>query len=121
MPGLAQATNRLHPAKWFFDPFSLDGANAVARMACRAGIDCRTTIGVILRDMRRAAAFAAAGDKIGGVKDLVTTQGPARSDIVDHVERGGTLSLATSLGQSRINDECVAVLRHQMSHVAELG
>ena len=68
------------------------------------GIDCRTTIGVILRDMRRAAASATAGDKIGGVKVLVATHGAARSDIVlDHIERGGTLSPATGLGQSRIN------------------
>ena len=43
VPGLAQATDSLHPAERFFDPFSLDGANAVARMACGAGIDCRTT------------------------------------------------------------------------------
>jgi hypothetical protein len=77
---------------------------------------------VVLRDMRRAAEFATAGDKIGGVKVLVATHGAATSDIVlDHAERGGTLCRAVGLGQSRIDDERVAVLHRQMPHVAELG
>src|ERR1700685_3112505 len=72
--------------------------------------------------MGRATAVAAASDKIGGVEVLVPTHGAASSDIVlDHVERSGTLSPAAGLGQSRINDKRIAVLRHQMSHVAELG
>ena len=121
VPGLAQAADSLHPAERFFNPFSLDGASAVARMACGAGIDCRTTVGVVLRDMRRAAEFATAGDKIGGVKVLVATYGAATPDIgLDHVERGDTFSAAVGLGQSRINDERIAVLHHQMPHVAEL-
>src|ERR1700691_2736760 len=72
--------------------------------------------------MGRATAVAAASDKIGGGEVLVATHGSAKSDIVlDHVERGSTLSPAAGPGQSRINDERIAVLRHQMSHVAELG
>ena len=56
--------------------------------------------------MRRAAEFATAGDKIGGVKVLVATYGAATPDIfLDHVERGGAFSAAVGLGQSRIDDE----------------
>jgi hypothetical protein len=70
----------------------------------------------------RAAEFATAGDKIGGVKVLVAAYSAATSDIVfDHVERGRTLSRAVGLGQSRVDNERVAVLHHQMPHVAELG
>ena len=91
-------------------------------MACRAAINCRTAIAGVLRDMWRAAEFATAGDKIGGVKVFVAAHGATTSDIVlDHAERGGKLSRAVSLGQSGIDDERVTVLHHQMPHVAELG
>src|SRR5438067_1293695 len=69
--GLAQAADGLHPPERFFDPFALDRADAIAGMPGRAGIDRRAAVGIVLRDMRRAAALAAAGDEVGGVIVLV--------------------------------------------------
>src|SRR5579871_329891 len=122
MTGLAQAADRLHPAEWLFDPLALDGTDAIAGMSRGARVDCGTAIGIVLRDMRGAAALAAASDKVGGVIVLVAAYRAAGLGIIlDHVERGRALGRAVRLGQSRIDDEPVAVLRHQMSHVAELG
>src|SRR5246127_5826360 len=122
MPGLAQTADRLDPPEWFFDPLALDRAETIAEMSGRAPIDRRATVGVVLRDMRRAAALAATGDKVGGVIVLVGAHGAARLGIVlDHVEGGRSLRRTVGLGEARIDDQPVAVLHHQMPHVAELG
>src|ERR1700692_1364892 len=122
MPGFAQPTDGLHPAKGFFDPLALDCADAIAGMAGRARVDRGAAVGIVLRDMRRAAALATTGDKVGGVIVLVTTHRAAGSGIVlDHGERGGALGGAVGLGQPRLDDEPVAVLRQQMPNVAEFG
>src|SRR3984893_838846 len=62
MPGLAQTADSLNPCKGFFDPLALDCADAIAGMAGRARVDRGAAVGIVLRDMRRAAAFTAAGD-----------------------------------------------------------
>src|SRR6202158_772064 len=122
MPGLAQTADGLHPPKGFFDPLALDCADAIAGMAGRARVDRGAAVGVVLRDMRRAAAFTAAGDKVGGVIVLVAAHGAAGPGIVlDHVERRRALRCAVGLGQPCIDDEAIAVLHHQMPHVAEFG
>jgi hypothetical protein len=122
MPGLSQAAGRLDPAEGLFDPLSLDHADGIARMAGRATIDRRAAIGVVLRDMRSAAAFAAAGDEVGSIVEFV---GPHRAAglgvVLDHVERRGVLGGPVGLGQRGINDEIVPVLNPQMAHVTELG
>src|ERR1700745_1774733 len=90
MPGLAQTPDRLDPPERFFDLFALDGADPIARMARRARIDRRTAVLVILRDMRRAPALAAAGHEVGRVIGFVAADCAAGSGIVlDHVERRG--------------------------------
>src|SRR5450755_2729518 len=122
MPGLAQTADGLHPPKGFFDPLALDRADAIAGMTGRARVNRGAAVGIVLRDMRRTAAFAAAGDKVGGVVVLVAAHGAAGPGIVlDHVERGRALCCAVGLGQPRIDDEAIAVLHHQMPHVAEFG
>src|ERR1700758_4048022 len=122
MPGLAQTADRLDPPEWFFDPLALDRADAIAGMPGRARVDRRATVGVVLRDMRRAAALAATGDKVGGVIVLVGAHGAARLGIVlDYVEGGRSLRRTVGLGEARIDNQPVAVLHHQMPHVAELG
>lgn len=63
----AQATDSLDPAEQFFDAFPLDGADAMAGMPGRARIDRRAAFGIVLRDVRGAAAFTTADDKVGGV------------------------------------------------------
>src|SRR3974390_2610773 len=67
MASLAQAADRLHPAEWLFDPLALDRAETVAGMPGGACVDCRTTIRIVLRDMRSAAELAAARQKVSGV------------------------------------------------------
>jgi len=120
MSGLAQAADRLHPAERLFDALALDRADALAGMAGCAGINCRTPVGIVLRDMRRAAALAAAGHEVGGVIVLVAAHRAARFGVVvDHVERDGAFGGAIGLGQSCIDDEPVAVLHHQVPHMAE--
>src|SRR5206468_916501 len=122
MSRLAQASDSLHPSERLFDPLALDCADAIAGVSGRACIDRRAAIGIVLRDMRRAAAFTAACDEVGGVIVLVAAHRAAGLGVVlDHVERSRALRRAVGLGQSRIDDEPVAVLRHQMPHVTELG
>jgi hypothetical protein len=68
MPGFAQTADRLDPPEQFLDPLALDRADAIAGMPGRPRIDRRAAV----RDMRRAAARAATGDKVGGVIVLVS-------------------------------------------------
>ena len=121
MSSLAQATHSLHPTECFFDLLSLDRADAIAGMAGGARIDRRAAVGVVLRDMRRAAALAAAGDEVGRVIVLVAAHRAAGFGIVvDHVERGSALSGAVGFGQLGVDDERITVLHHHMSHVTKL-
>src|SRR6188472_4319423 len=69
--GFAQTADGLHPAERLFDPLALDCADAIAGMSGRTGIDRRAAIGIVLRDMWRAAAFATAGHEVSGVIVLV--------------------------------------------------
>src|SRR3974390_2970588 len=122
MPRLAQASDRLDPPERLLDQLAFDGADPIAGMAGGTRVDRRAAVGVVLRDVRRAAARAATGDEVGGVVVLVAADRAAGPGIVlDHVERSRALGGAVGLGQPRIDDEAVAILRHQMPHVAELG
>ena len=110
MTGLAQPADRLDPAERLLDPLSLDGADAIAGMAGGARIDCRAAIGIVLGDMRGAVALATARDEVGSVVVLVAAHSAARAAIIrDHVERGRPFRGAVGLGQSRIDDQPVAV------------
>src|SRR5579864_7826887 len=53
MARLAQPADGLDPAERLLDLFALDRADPIAGMAGRARIDGRTTVGIVLRDMRR--------------------------------------------------------------------
>src|ERR1700757_2587286 len=122
MPRLAQAADRLDPPERLLDQLAFDGADPIAGMAGGTRVDRRAAVGVVLRDMRRAAALAATGDEVGSVVVLVAADRAAGPGIVlDHVERSRALGGAVGLGQPRVDDEAVAILRHQMPHVAELG
>src|SRR5208283_3908062 len=79
---------------------SLVRADAIAGMPSGAAIDCRAAISIILRDVRRATALAAARDKVGGVIVLVTSYRAAGSGVIlDHVERRRALGRPVGLGQ----------------------
>lgn len=71
MTGLAQPADRLDPAERLLDPLSPDGADEIAGMAGGARIDCRGAMGIVLGDMRGAAALATARDKVSSVVVLV--------------------------------------------------
>ena len=86
------------------------------------GINGRTAVGIVLRDMRRAASFPTACNEVGGIIVLVAADCTAWFGIVfNHVECGGTLGRTVGICQPRIDDERVAILHHQMPHIAELG
>jgi hypothetical protein len=51
-------------------------------MPGRARVDRRAAVGVVLRDVRRAAALAATGDKVGGVIVLVGAHGEEREAVL---------------------------------------
>src|SRR5258708_12021781 len=70
MPGFAQTTDGLHPAKGFFDPLALDRADAIAGMAGRARVDRGAAGCIVFRDMRPPAPCWAAGRHIRGVRSL---------------------------------------------------
>jgi hypothetical protein len=56
-------------------------------MPARARIDRRAAVGIVLRDVRRAAALTAASNKIGSVIVFVAAHRAAGSGIVlDHVD-----------------------------------
>ena len=57
---LAHAADGLQPAEDLLDAFSFALTGAVAGMTRGACIDCGTTVGVVLCNMRRAAVFATA-------------------------------------------------------------
>src|SRR6516165_12617309 len=59
MACLAQPADGLDPAEGFFDQLTLDRTDAITGMAGGASVDRRAAVGIVLRDMRRAAAFAA--------------------------------------------------------------
>src|SRR6516162_4242949 len=61
MPRLAQAADRLDPPERLLDQLAFDGADPIAGMAGGTRVDRRAAVGVVLRDMRRAAALAATG------------------------------------------------------------
>ena len=121
MPGLAQATHRFHPPERLFNPLALDRADAIAGMTSCARVDRRAAVGVVLRDVRRAAAFATANDEFSRIIVLVAAHGASRFGVVFHVERGRALGRAIASVQPGIHDKPIAVLHHQMPHVTELG
>jgi hypothetical protein len=70
----------------FLDPLSLDRADAIAGVAGRAAIDRRATVGIVLPDMRRAAAPAASGHELSCIVVLVAAHRSAGFGIIlDHV------------------------------------
>src|SRR3984893_18400218 len=122
MSGLAsQPAHRLNPTEGLFDLFSFDRADAMTGVASSPRVDCRATVGIVLRHMRCAAALATADDEIRRVVVLVAAHGATWSSIViNHLEGSGALSSAVSFGQLRIDDERIAILHHQVPHMAQL-
>ena len=111
MTRLAQRADCLHPAEWLLDTLALNLADAIARVTGRAAVHGRASVGVILRDVGRATALAAAGDKVRRVIILVSTDRAARTDVVlDHVEGSAALGGAVGLGQTGIDDQPITVL-----------
>src|SRR5690242_14391867 len=101
MTRLAERGDCLHPAERLRDPLAFDLADDIARVTGRAAVYGRAPVGVILRDVRRAAALAAAGDKIGRIIILVSADRTARKDVVlDHVEGSAALGGAVGLCQA---------------------
>src|SRR5271165_3087193 len=122
MPRLAQTTNGLDPTERFLDPLSFDQADAIAGVPCRPCIDRRPATSIVLGDMRSAASLAAPGNELGRVIVLVSADGAARLGIIfNHLKGGGALGGAIGLRQPGVDDQAVAVLGHQMAHMAELG
>src|SRR5246127_826981 len=106
MAGFAQAADGLDPSERFFDPLAADRAETIAGMPGRAGIDRRTAVGVILRDVGGAAAFATAGDELGRVIVLVAAHRAARLGFVlDHCKGGGALRRAVGFRHPCIDEE----------------
>src|SRR5262245_25561421 len=61
----------LHPPERLLDLLVLARAGPIAGMPSSAPVDRRATTDVVLRDVRRAAAFATARGEVGGVIVLV--------------------------------------------------
>jgi hypothetical protein len=83
-----------------------------------AGINRRTAVGIVLRDMRRAAALTAAGDKVGGVVVSVAAlraAGPGiiRDSVIIGVEVARLASHALAI--------CRLTLKIGPTQLADLG
>src|ERR1700737_5419414 len=99
MSGLAQPAHRLNPTEGLFDLFSFDRADAMTGVASSPRVDCRATVGIVLRHMRCTAALATAGDEIRRVVVFVAAHGATWSSIViNHLKGRGALSRAVGFG-----------------------
>ena len=73
----AQGGHCLHPAEGLFNALAFDLADGIAGVTGRPCINRRAAVGVVLRDMWRAASFAAAGDEVRRVVVFVAGNGAA--------------------------------------------
>src|SRR5260221_87562 len=120
MTGLAQPGDGLDPAERLLDPLALDHADGIAGVARGAAVDGRAAVGIVLRDVRHAAALAAAGHEVGGVIVLVRADRAAGAGVVlDHIERRAALGRAVGFGQPDIDDEPMAGFRPGVAHNEE--
>src|SRR5215470_3712670 len=122
VPGLAQSAAGLDPAERLLDLLALDHADCVSGMAGGASVDRGAAADIVLGDVRHAATLAATGYEIGRVITLVAPNGAAGTRVVgDHVESGLAFGGSGRRRHPGVDDQTVTVLRHQMSHMAELG
>ena len=122
VPGLAQSAEGLDPAERLLNLLALEHADCVSGMAGGASVDRGAAADIVLGNVRHAATLAATGYEIGCVITLVAPDGAAGMRVVrDHVESGLAFGGSRRRRHPGIDDQTVTVLRHQMSHMAELG
>src|SRR5262245_47784236 len=92
-------------------------------MADSATIDGGEAIGRVLRYVRCNIEVPHVGHEVSRIEALVATHGDAlgaRRIAHDHVFRGFALDHIRHLTQFRLDDEAVAVLRHDVARISEL-
>src|SRR5262249_21408948 len=88
-----------------------------------ATIDGREAIGHVLRHVRCNIEVPHVGHEVSRIEAFVGTHGDAlgaRRIAHDHVFRGFALDHTRHLSQFRLDDEAVAVLRHDVARISEL-
>src|SRR5215467_11646895 len=92
-------------------------------MADSATIDGGEASGRVLRHVRCNIEVAHVGHEVSRIEALVGPHGDAlgaRRIAHDHVFRGFALDYTRHLTQFRLDDEAVAVLRHDVARISEL-
>src|SRR5262249_35066404 len=118
-----QSADGLAPPEWLLNPLALLLADLVPTMADSATIDGGEAIGRVLRYVRCNIEVPHVGHEVSRIKALVGTHGDAlgaRRIAHDHVFRGFALDHTRHLSQFRLDDEAVAVLRHDVARISEL-
>ena len=96
--GLAQAADRLHPAKRLLHPFADPLADGVTRMTHGASVERRAArADLVSRHLRSDCERAAVGDEVAGVITLVGAQrdpAAAGQALIRHGDGGAPLGVA---------------------------
>jgi hypothetical protein len=111
---LAQAADRLHPAKRLLDLLADQLTKRVTGMTYSAGVERRTSsTGMILRDVRSDSERTVRGDEVAGIVTLITAQGDAPltcQPLIGHRDRGAPFGSAIGGLDLEVEQRGVAVL-----------
>src|SRR5262249_8576923 len=118
-----QSADGLAPPEWLLNPLALLLADLVSTVADSATIDGGGAIGRVLRYVPCNIEVPHVGHEVSRIEALVGTHGDAlgaRRIAHDHVFRGFALDHTRHLSQFRLDDEAVAVLRHDVARISEI-
>ena len=123
MPCFAQAGHGFQPAEDLLDPFALELADRVARMAGGAAVDGALAVGGVLGHVRRDVQAARGVHEIPRVIVLVAAQRDAAlgRNFLHQLQGALALRGAGGLGEPRADHQPVAVLHQHVAQVAKLG
>src|SRR5262245_57823887 len=122
MSCLSHVAHGLEPSERMFDDLPDDLAHGVARMPCRACVDCTRAPSDVLRDVRYHAEFTPLPDERAAVVAFVGGDGHAvlARNVRQQTDRRLSLRGACRLRNFTANDETIAILDGHMAHVHEL-
>jgi hypothetical protein len=119
---LANGTDRFHPTVAFFDSLTQSLADFIAGMPRRPIINCARTIGLnVARYMRSYLKLSERFNKISRVVRFVRRECRSMTarNRFGHFESSFALGVAGSRRHTRVDDQSVSVLGHQVTKIAQ--
>src|ERR1022692_1592958 len=122
VPRLPHQPDGLQPPEHFLDSFAFSLADLVARMPCRALIDCAPAVAVVLRYVRRHAQIAHIGHELLHVVSFVASHRhtPSTLPFFDHLQRRLALRRSRRFRHPRPDHQPVAILRQHVPQITQL-